>query len=261
MQSSLINIIWLSEKRRKLLLYLKEGPKNIEEIKASFSVTSRFIVPEIKKLIKKDIIIEENELYSLSNIGELITENMQSLLNTENLIEQNNDYWENNDLSSIPKNLYQRIGDLRNNKLYEFEVEDVFEPPEQLMMNVRTAQNIMLVMPFIPPPLFTIFSEPLEKGVKMSIVFTKPIFEKLKMEYPKELNEYLGSKNVDMFICDGHVKIPMIVVMDNFLLMGFFNKNGIYGNSELMSYDENAIEWAKELFLYYKNESKKLIEI
>ncbi|WP_406670874.1 transcriptional regulator FilR1 domain-containing protein [Methanolobus sp. ZRKC4] len=43
----------------------------------------------------------------------------------------------------------------------------------------------------------------------------------------------------------------MIVAMDNFLLLGFFKHNGIYGNKELMSHDKRAIEWGRDLCQYY----------
>lgn len=102
MNSPLINTIWFSEKRKNLLLFLKEGAKDIEDIKTSFNVTSRSVVPSIKELKNQNIVVEENGLYELSNIGELIVENMQDLLNIALLVANNPEYWENRDLSSIP---------------------------------------------------------------------------------------------------------------------------------------------------------------
>lgn len=52
MQKSLLDTIWLSEKRKHIIQYLKEAPRDIEELKILFDVSSRSIVPEIKKLEK-----------------------------------------------------------------------------------------------------------------------------------------------------------------------------------------------------------------
>ncbi len=49
MSNSLLELIFLSEKRKNLLLFLKEGgPKNIEEIKTNLDTSAVAILPQIK---------------------------------------------------------------------------------------------------------------------------------------------------------------------------------------------------------------------
>ena len=52
MESSLLDVLFLSEKRKNLLLLLLDGPKNIEEIKSTLDVRSSPIMTQIKILMK-----------------------------------------------------------------------------------------------------------------------------------------------------------------------------------------------------------------
>ncbi|WP_406655814.1 winged helix-turn-helix domain-containing protein [Methanolobus sp. ZRKC2] len=251
MQSSLVNLVWLSEKRRHLLDYLQEGPKDIEEIKSFFDITSRLIIPEIKKLIKTGIIVETEGSYKLSTIGKLNLEHLNYLIDTAELVELDPEFWENSDLTPLPRELYHRIGELRNSTIYTYDLDDIFDCPTALREKISTARDILIFMPFLPPTHPSIFIEPLKRGVNISMVFTKPIMEKMKREFTREYEEYLKSPNCQLFTCEADILRPMIVAMDNFLLLGFFKHNGIYGNKELMSHDKRAIEWGRDLCQYY----------
>lgn len=251
MQSSELNYIWLSEKRLNLLHYLQDGSKDIDQIKSYFDVNSRLIVPEIKKLIKAGIIIEAEGLYKLSSIGELNLENLQSFIDTAELIEIDPDYWENNDLTQIPEKLYRRIGELKNSELYVYDLDDIFDCPDPLRKTISTAKEFLIYMPFLPPTFPSNFLEPIKNGKKVCMILTRSILEKMEKEFPHEYELHLNSPNCQLFVCEDDILRPMIVALDNFLLLGFFKKDGIYGNKELMSNDKKAIEWGQELCRCY----------
>ena len=101
MSSSLCDTIWLSEKRKNLLLLLMEGPRDIEQIKTSLNVTSKAMMPQIKILKKQGLILQKEDTYVLSEIGNLVVGNMLPLLNTLEVIEENKEYWASRDTSVI----------------------------------------------------------------------------------------------------------------------------------------------------------------
>ena len=102
MESSLLDVLFLSEKRKNLLLLLLDGPKNIEEIKNTLDVRSSPIMTQIKILMKQDLVVENNRLYKLSSIGEILVPKMKTILETFNVFDKNHDYWINQDMTSIP---------------------------------------------------------------------------------------------------------------------------------------------------------------
>ncbi|MDD4248513.1 MAG: ArsR family transcriptional regulator, partial [Methanosarcina sp.] len=58
MESSLLDVLFLSEKRKNLLLLLLDGPRTIEEIKNTLDVRSSPIMTQIKIMMKQDLIVE-----------------------------------------------------------------------------------------------------------------------------------------------------------------------------------------------------------
>ena len=64
MNSSLLDLILFSEKRKDFLLLLKEGPKSIEEILEKLQVSRTALLPQIKKLKEENLVIHENEYVS-----------------------------------------------------------------------------------------------------------------------------------------------------------------------------------------------------
>ncbi len=64
-KSFLLDTIFLFEKRKILLLFLKEeGPKSKEEIKRAFDFPWKLMIPQIRKLMDWDLVVQEDDLYS-----------------------------------------------------------------------------------------------------------------------------------------------------------------------------------------------------
>ncbi|WP_229395857.1 ArsR family transcriptional regulator [Methanosarcina sp. DH1] len=80
MRSNLITILLSSEKRTDLLLLLKEKPRTIEEINNELDTNSVAILPQLKKLKEKGLVIQEEKIYELSILGKIIVRKMESLV-------------------------------------------------------------------------------------------------------------------------------------------------------------------------------------
>ncbi len=102
MTTSLIDTMLNSEKRKNLLLLLMEGGKDRNEIKTALNVTSTAIIPQIKKLKECGLVIQEEDHYYLSEMGEIMVENMLPFLNIVEVFEENEEYWLTHDLKGIP---------------------------------------------------------------------------------------------------------------------------------------------------------------
>jgi len=65
MDKDLIDLLFLSQKRRDLLLLLKNGGRTIEEIVSILHVTPTGMLPQIKKLKEEHLILQENRVSGL----------------------------------------------------------------------------------------------------------------------------------------------------------------------------------------------------
>jgi len=69
MDKDLIDLLFMSQKRRDLLLLLKNGGRKIEDIVSILHVTPTGMLPQIKKLKEESLIFQENKEYKLTPLA------------------------------------------------------------------------------------------------------------------------------------------------------------------------------------------------
>ncbi len=254
MKVSLIDLAFLSEKRTNVLLLLEEGPKTSDEIKTALNVSSTSIMPQIKKLKEGHMITQESDRYQLSEMGEIVVEKMEPLLNTVRVFEENYDYWVNHDLSAIPENLLNRIEELGNYFLLEPDLNRLFEVPEDFKINLLESRRVMTFLSYFHPLYLNLYSELARKGAEMCLILTEPVFERMKKDYTEDLQELLDFKNAKIYICGEKITLKNVVT-DRFCSLVLFDRKGKFDHQRLMSFDESALEWCEELFNHYRDRS------
>ena len=251
MKTSLIDTIFFSEKRKNLLLLLMDDPKTIDEIKKELDVTSTAMLPQIKKLKENRLVVQNKGAYELSDIGEAVVEKMQPLVDILSVLGDNYDYWSNRDLNGIPKQLFKRIGELGECTVVEPDLNHMFEPPQQLKDSLDTTKRVMTFYSYFCPECPYNYSRLAEKGVEFSLVLTVPVFERLRDEYPEQMNAIMVSESANLFISTSESPIGALSVTDDLMLLSLFNKEGIFDHRKIMSFGSDALKWAEELFNHY----------
>ena len=97
----LTELVFLSEKRKKLLLFLKDKPRTMAEIQEHLSSVPVSILPQVKKLKEGKLVVQKGHAYELTLLGKIIAEKMPTFLDTLDVLEQNFDYWAKRDLEGI----------------------------------------------------------------------------------------------------------------------------------------------------------------
>ncbi|WP_406660971.1 winged helix-turn-helix domain-containing protein [Methanolobus sp. ZRKC3] len=279
MQSSLLDTLFLSEKRKDLLLFLKDGAKNTDEIKAAFDFPWKSMIPQIKKLDEWELVTYKKGNCSLTTMGEVIVENMDRFLMTLKAHEYYGKYWLEHDLKSIPKELLYRIGELGHCEVLEPNLPNVFEQQEEMLTRIDGSDRIMVFISIYHPAQLLIFSDMMERGTKLDMIITEevyriikgeirsditilqsdnPIFISLKEEYEREMDLFFKDKRSNVFIYRENVKPLAITVTDRSFSLALLEKNGRYNNCMITSSEPAAISWGEELFNYYKNMSDRL---
>jgi predicted transcriptional regulator len=261
MSSSLCDTIWLSEKRKNLLLLLMEGPRDIEQIKTSLNVTSKAMMPQIKILKKQELILHKNDTYILSEIGKLVVGNMLPLLNTLEVIEENKEYWANRETNVIPNELFMRLGEMGECRVIEPDLNHLFDLPREFTENLMKSKRIMSSLTYYHPLYPSLYSKLAKNGTEMELVLTRAVFERLKNDFVDELESLLNSKNTVVRICDKSLQPPTTAVTEKFMYLCLFDKQGKYDHRVVMSFDLSALRWGRELFMYYKSLSREVTEI
>jgi len=281
--SSLLDAIFLSEKRKNLLLLLKEeGPKSSEEIKNAFDFPWKSMIPQIKKLVDMGLVIQTDGVYSLSEMGTVIATNVKFLLNTLKIYEENRDFWSEHDLSSIPFHLLTRIGELGQCNILKSDLSHIFKVQEDIVKCMLGSSRIMVFISAIHPAYHLLGLEFLKKGIEVTIILTESVFESIQNEclpqsttsfsdssvlkldlpeYKKEVQFFLDCENSHFFVSDGEKKPMMLVVTDKIFALSLLDKNNRIDRNYIVSFEPGALKWGEELFAYYKQNSRQTFSL
>jgi predicted transcriptional regulator len=262
MNSPLLESIFLSEKRKDLLLFLKEGPKSISEIKESLNVGLVAILPQLKKLRENSLILKKGDIYSLSPLGIAIAGRMKPMVDVLNLFGSNYEFWTNHAVETIPDPLRKRIGELVNCTFSEPpDWTRLFEPHREFVENLLISKKINGIASVFHPLYPSLFLSFAKNGVDVSLLVTRPIYERIKKEYKAELSEFLKFENASFYVCNKKIELAYAVT-DIFLSLTLPFSDGTYDHKEdILCFDTKAIQWGEDLFAYYRNVSYKITEI
>ncbi len=187
MNSQLLELIFLSEKRKNLILFLKDGPKSISEIKESLNVGLVAILPQLKKLRESSLVLKAGDVYNLSPLGIAVAGKMQPMIDVLNVFGSKYEYWANHAVESIPDPLRKRIGELANCTFSEPpDRTRLFEPHMEFVENLMKSKKINGIASIFHPLYPSLFLTFAKEGAEISILVTRPVYERTKTEYGTE---------------------------------------------------------------------------
>jgi len=258
----LIELIFLSDKRKQLLLFLKSGAKNMDEITEALQVTSTSILPQIKKLKDMSLVVQEDKTYILSLIGKVLVEKMQPLVSTIELFEDNFEYWSEKDLQGFPPSFRKKLGELGKCKLIQPDLDRMFEVDPEVVENLSKSSQVLEAIAYFHQPLISLCQELAKKGVEFSFIMSESVLQRYYTDYMKDFRIMLSLDNVKFFRYSGELKIANLAVSDKFFLVSLFPKNQRHFEREnLISYEPSARQLGTELFNELLLDSTRVTEI
>ncbi|MFZ2498490.1 helix-turn-helix transcriptional regulator [Methanosarcina sp.] len=262
MNSPLLELIFLSEKRKDLLLFLREGPKTIEEIKIYLDAGLVAILPHIKKLRENSLVLKAGDVYSLSPLGIAVAGRMQAMVDLLNVFGNHYDYWAIHAVECIPSPLRKRIGELSNCTFSEPpDRTRLFEPHREFVENLAKSKKIKGTASIFHPIYPSLFLTFAKMGMDVSLLVTPPVYERTKGEFEAEISEFLKFENANFYVCSKEIELSHVVT-DRFLSLTLPFSDGTFDHKEdVLCFDSVALQWGEDLFEYYRNRSEKITEI
>jgi predicted transcriptional regulator len=261
MENNLLDLILLSEKRKNVLLLLLEGPKDIETIKKALNASATAVQPQVKKLKEQHLVVQEKNLYKLSEIGRVVVEKMKPLVDTLAVLEENTSYWAEREVNEIPPFLLQRISELGHCTIIEPQIDYMFEMIPEYVRNVRMAKELKVAISYFHPLFPSFYLEIAEKGIPISLILPEPILKRWIEDYREQTEQYLKKENAKLFVCTDCESIPAVVAADNFMAMALFPKNTVFDRKYVICFEPDALAWGKELYDYYEQRSEQINDI
>lgn len=254
----LTDLLFMSQKRKDLLLLLRNGGKTIEEIIDTLSVTSTGMLPQIKKLKEKSLILQDEKEYRLTPLAEILVEKMQPLLDILEVIEEHKDFWQERDLSGLSPTFLERLNELKPYSLVKPDTDKLFETHSVFLENVEKSKDILSLASIFHPVFPEAFLRTEDKDTKITLIVTKRIYERLRTDFEKKMKLYLKQEKKRLFVCDDEVKIAMMTKTEHFMMADFLTWKGAYDQESIVSFKPAPIKWAEDLILYYKDQAQEI---
>ncbi|HII02128.1 TPA: winged helix-turn-helix domain-containing protein [Methanosarcinaceae archaeon] len=262
MKKKLLELIFLSEKRKNLLLFLKEGPKTIEDIRSALDVSSVAILPQIKKLRERNLVLKDGNIYRLSPLGRSIVGRMKDMVGVLGVFGNNYNYWSRHAIECIPLHLLKRIDELGECTFSEPpDRTHLFEPHREFVENIAQSSYLWGTASIFHPLYPALFLNFAKSGMKVSILVTDSVFDRIREEYRAELSAFIDMETSHFYVCRENLELSHVVT-DRFFSLSLPFHDGTFDHKEdVLCFGPSALNWGKELFAYYRDRSEEITEI
>lgn len=248
-----------SSMRTKLLLAIYENSKNLDELRNELNKSSATILHGLKELENVNLIKKTQKIYELTSNGFLLTANMVKLIENWNSIHKNRDFWDNHDLKDIPEEVLKNIFLLKEATYVNSTTSDLSNAFTQYINMISDARNLKIILPIYSENHFKQLIKLLnsKKLEHLEIIVSEHILRSIRRNNFFK-NALLEHEKVTIISIKLTLKV-FLTCSEEFMSLSLFFKDGHYDDAQiLMAKDENAIDWALNLFAFYKTRGDKL---
>ncbi len=258
MKKPLLDVIFASEKRKKILLLLQDGPKQMEFLLRSLDTTRQALLPQLKTLEEHYLLFHFGDAYELTTIGKLTAKEMNPLLKSLEVFDSDIDYWGTRKLDFVPPHLLKRINELGKCSIINPPLTDIHAIQAKFLKANKRSDSIFVVTTFFFANYNTLFSELIESNVDIHFIIDPSLYEKLQTETDTGLREIIKNKRVHLFVYNKKMEFISFAFNDYCILMRILESSGANDHKMLVCPGQSALAWGKELLEYYLKDSKPI---
>ena len=261
MNKTLCDVIFASEKRKRVLLLLRDGAKEMEDLLRSLDTTRQALLPQMKVLEEHYFVGHYDDTYELSNIGKLIVDKMVPLINTVETFSVDIGYWGTHNLDFIPPYLQKKMNGLKGYEIVNPPITELYSFHKFFHVEDKMPDWVYTVTAFLYPNVDSIFTELLENNVDSYFIVSQELLDKIRNEYHEEFQNLLENENFKMYVYNMEMNFLFFTFDNNHLLISLLKSNGEIDSKFILSRTKRTLEWAKEMFEYCLKDSTRINEI
>ncbi|MDK2974715.1 MAG: hypothetical protein PWP08_1086 [Methanofollis sp.] len=242
----------------QIMISLGEGSKSLADLRAVTGSTSQSILPRIRFLEERNYIDYQNDGYTLTPQGKVLSSQIQDYLRSTVLFDKNPKFWSSHYLEAIPEPFLRDIGDLADSEIVESSDADIFSVIQYFFEMVKKAPWIHIISSFMSHPHADALITKVKEGVPVEMVITARIAEELRKGSFREKIEGIDEyQHFKVYVAPGPLLIGLTVT-DSVLSFGMCLRGNLKYDisSDLISTDRQAITWGERLFSYYREMSE-----
>jgi len=261
MKRQLLDVILNSEKRKKVLLLLKDGPHEMDTLLVSLDTTRQALLPQVRNLEEHHLVFHYQDTYELTVIGKLIVNEMLPLLNITEVLDTDIEYWGTHNLSFIPHSLLKRIDELKQCKSIDVPLHEIFSENKEFTETSKKSKSVFTVSSYAFPNFEKTLQELIANNISISIIVSRALSEKLFSEHFATIQELIKVPNISLYRYPEDFDFLQVSVNDYSLFLELLTNEGCCDNKKIVCSSNSAVEWGRDLFDHYLKNSIPITEI
>ncbi len=254
---SLIRFVLTSAKRTGTLLMLRGGSRTLREIREATGSSSSGIIPQLRLMEEKGLILRRSSEYELTDTGRLIAEHLHRSLRMADLIVSDADFWNSHDISAIPEDFRMRLYDIGNYRVITAAGSDVLMIHREYIDKIKNSGWILDVCPVFHPEYLRDIVKLADDDRYISLIITESVLSRVVEHGEDTLAEALEHPGVDMRICR-NAGVGLTVTESMFAMM-LPLKTGLPDfYTRIISLECSAVRFGMELYLHHEANSYPL---
>jgi predicted transcriptional regulator len=260
MKKSLLDVLFMSEKRKGVLLLLQNGAQGTEHLLRSLGTTRQALLPQMKVLEEHYLIVHYDDTYELTTIGKLVVDKMAPLLDTLEAFDIDIDYWGTHDFDFIPPFLLKRMNDLRECEIITPPLAELYSLHKTYHEN-KITEHVYSVGNLFYPDYQTKFTEMIDNNITINYIVSEDLLNKVRTEYYDDFKVFIKSKYFKLYVYNKKMNFLFFTFDDYHIVINSLKKDGSFDNKYVLCNKEDALKWGKDLFDHYLRNSRPVTDI
>lgn len=232
--------------RLKILSLLYEKPHNMKELADETKLSYSSISSTINGLELKDFVYRRSNRYHLSTSFKVHMKHVLELKEVVNLLNRFFNIVDGHLVDKIPNQSVMELNLLGKAELLESDGIDAYKIFNFIESSLTSANHVQCILPFYHVNLNEKLNGLVSKGRFVEIIVSKEVWEiyekKSKVKY---VSSFKGKNNF------------LLIVTDEVMILGLFKENESFDQNRLITSDnDEAIQWANNLFKNFKKKNK-----
>lgn len=239
-----------SDVRSKILLSLYEKPKDLAILRNELNFSSSTILHGMYQLEDKNFVFKDSGIYSLSQMGELASIKLLSLMKSISSMNKLESLFLNHEIEVIPHHLLEGIENLEKGQILESKLQNLMGPHNAISDKVLNSKDVKLISSVFHPFYLDILRNSDSLSRKVNLIMTDEVYDIILNQYKEDMDD-LDTSKVNMWKFNNPLKLSLSLT-DEFMALGLFLENGVYdSNRFLISEGDESLAWGNKLFNHY----------
>ncbi|KXS42930.1 MAG: hypothetical protein AWU59_1398 [Methanolobus sp. T82-4] len=261
MKKQMLDVIFTSEKRKNILLVLRDRPENMDTLLRLLDTKRTALLPQIRILEEHHLVTGSDGLYKLTTIGRLLVNQIFPLQTTINVFDSDIDYWGTHFIDFIPSHLMKRIDELGPCEVIKPHVTELYDINREFYDATRKSQSHYVITTFLHPNFAELAVELINNGVALNFIISQDLLHNLLKNHNAVLSDFIQNELVSVFVYPKKMDFQFISVNEYQTMLALFKNNGDADTKYLLCKGEDTFRWGKEIFEYYLKDSTAITEI